>query len=147
MVERSPSVGHLSKAVDGAITAIDEALVAQWSNFDHAPGGLWHETRVPGVRWVAYLDGQPVGKACLPLVGSKDTAAIFGVCVQATARGQGVVRTLNELAIELAAGLKMKRVFLHSSDKAINVYRKLWFVDRCTLSIYATRPLHGTQPK
>lgn len=105
-----------------------------------------YETHVPGVRWVAYKDGQPVGKAYLSLRGSKDTAAIFGVYVRPVARSHGIARRLNELAIGQAVELGMKRVVLHSSEMAVNVYRRLGFLERCTLSVYATAPLHSTQP-
>ncbi len=131
--------------------AFEELMLAYWEL--PAESHAWalslsrwaHETGLPGVRWVAWKDGQPVGKAYLSLSGP-DTAAIFGVYVTPAARGHGVARRLNELAIERAADLGMKSVVLHSSAMAVNVYRRLGFVDRCALSVYATGPLHGAQP-
>ncbi|MGQ0501884.1 MAG: GNAT family N-acetyltransferase [Panacagrimonas sp.] len=84
-----------------------------------------------GVRWVAYRDGQPVGKAYLSYRGVEDTAAIFAVYVRPAARGHGVARTLSELAIERAAETGRRRVVLH---------------ERCTLHVYATSALHGMPP-
>jgi ribosomal protein S18 acetylase RimI-like enzyme len=134
------------------LRAFDALIVAYWelpleSHAYTLRMSRWsYETRVPGVRWVAYRDGQPVGKAYLSLLGSKDTAAIFGVYVSPDARGHGIARRLNELVIGRAMELGMKRVVLHSSEMAVNVYRRLGFVDRCKLSVYATAPLHSTQP-
>jgi ribosomal protein S18 acetylase RimI-like enzyme len=99
-----------------------------------------------GVRWVAYRGRQPVGKAYLSYLGRKDTAAIFGVYVKPTDRGYGIASTLTELAIGHAAALGRKRVVLHSSEMAVNVYRGLGFIDRCILPVYATTALHGVQP-
>jgi RimJ/RimL family protein N-acetyltransferase len=99
-----------------------------------------------GVRWVAYRDRQPVGKAYLSYLGLKDTAAIFGVYMRPTARGYGIASTLTQLAIDRAAELGRRRVVLHSSEMAVHVYRRLGFIDRCILPVYATTALHGMQP-
>jgi ribosomal protein S18 acetylase RimI-like enzyme len=99
-----------------------------------------------GTRWVAYQAGQPVGKCYLSYLGLEDTAAIFGVYVEPTARGYGIASELTALAIDRAAELGRKRVVLHSSDVAVNAYRRLGFVERCILPIYATTSLHGVQP-
>ena len=99
-----------------------------------------------GVRWVAYRDHQQVGKAYLSYLGRKDTAAIFGVYVRPTARGYGIARTFTELAIARAAALGWRRVVLHSSEMAVNIYRRLGFIDRCMLPIYAITALPGMQP-
>jgi len=63
----------------------------------------------------------------LSLAGTKDTAAIFGVYVRSAARGKGVAQALNQLAIQRAVDLGMKRVVLHSSNMAVNVYRRSGF--------------------
>jgi len=99
-----------------------------------------------GVRWVAYRDRQPVGKAYLSYLGCKDTAAIFGVYVRPTARGYGIASTLTALAIDRAAELGRRRVVLHASEMAVHVYRRLGFIERCILPVYATTALHGMQP-
>ena len=59
----------------------------------------------PGVRWLAYMDGRPVGKAYLSLLGSPDTAAIFGVSVSREARGYRVATILTEHLLERAVAL------------------------------------------
>ena len=99
-----------------------------------------------GVRWVAYLDGQPVGKVYLSHLGRPDTAAIFGVYVRPTARGYGIASALTALAVARAAALGRRRLVLHSSEMAVNIYRRLGFVERCTIPVYATAALHGVQP-
>lgn len=99
-----------------------------------------------GVRWVAYHDNQPVGKAYLSYLGCKDTAAIFGVYVRPNARGYGVASALTALAITRAAALGRKRVVLHSSEMAVKIYQRLGFIERCTMPMYATTALHGIQP-
>lgn len=99
-----------------------------------------------GVRWVAYHDNRPVGKAYLSYLGCKDTAAIFGVYVRPTVRGYGIASTLTALAITRAAALGRKRVVLHSSEMAVHVYQRLGFIERCTMPVYATTALHGMQP-
>jgi len=134
------------------LRAFEELMLSYWELPEESheyPLGMsrWaYEKGIPGVRWVAYRDGEPVGKAYLSLTGAANTAAIFGVYVRPSARGHGVARTLNELAINRASRLGMRRVVLHSSEMAVNVYRRLGFVDRCTLSIYATTSLHSSQP-
>ena len=99
-----------------------------------------------GVRWVAYLHGEPIGKAYLSYLGPGDTAAIFGVYVGPRARGHGVAGTLTRLAIDRAAAAGRRRVVLHSSDMALGIYRRLGFQARCKIPIYATSPLHNVQP-
>ena len=49
-------------------------------------------------------------------------------------------------AIEEAFVAQRKRVVLHSSEMAVNVYRRLGFIERCILPVYATTTLHGMQP-
>jgi ribosomal protein S18 acetylase RimI-like enzyme len=105
-----------------------------------------HASRDRAARWVAYRDRQPVGKIYLSYLGAKDTAAIFGVYVSPTARGYGIASALSKLAISRAAKLGRTRVVLHSSEMAINVYRRLGFIDRCVLPFYATTALHSLQP-
>jgi ribosomal protein S18 acetylase RimI-like enzyme len=98
-----------------------------------------------GIRWVAYRDGEPVGKIYLSYLGVRSTAAIFGAFVRPTARGLGIASALTRLAIDRAAELGRKRVVLHSSEMAVNMYRRLGFMDRCVLPIYATTALHSVQ--
>jgi ribosomal protein S18 acetylase RimI-like enzyme len=102
-------------------------------------------SNAPGVRWIAYMGGQPVGKAYLSLLGSPDTAAIFGVSVRREARGHGVATILTEHLVQRAVELGRRRVVLHSSEMAVNLYRRMGFVERCALPVYATAVLHSLQ--
>lgn len=99
----------------------------------------------PGVRWIAYMDDEPVGKAYLSLLGAPNTAAIFGVSVRREARGHGVATILTEHLLERAVELGCGRVVLHSSEMAVNLYRRMGFVARCQLPVYATSALHTLQ--
>jgi ribosomal protein S18 acetylase RimI-like enzyme len=99
----------------------------------------------PGVRWIALMDGEPVGKAYLSLLGSPDTAAIFGVSVRREARGHRVATILTEHLVQRAVDLGRWRVVLHSSEMAVNLYRRMGFVERCALPVYATGALHTLQ--
>ena len=111
------------------------------------PLSRWvHGSGNRGARWVAYRDGQPVGKIYLSYLGTKDTAAIFGVYVSPAARGYGIAGALTKLAISRAVKLGRTRVVLHSSEMGINLYRRLGFIERCILPIYATTALHSVQP-
>jgi ribosomal protein S18 acetylase RimI-like enzyme len=108
------------------------------------PLSRWvHQSGNRGARWVAYRDGQPIGKIYLSYLGTKDTAAIFGVYVSPTARGYGIAGALTKLAISRAVKLGRTRVVLHSSEMGINLYRRLGFIERCILPIYATTALHS----
>lgn len=139
-------------STESDLDAFEKLMVEYWElpqesrSFAFRVSRWAYETKVPGVRWLAFREDEPIGKAYLSLVGLEDTAAIFGVYVRPDARGKGVAQTLNELAIRCAVDLGMKRVVLHSSEMAVNVYRRLGFLDRCTLSVYATTSLHSSQP-
>ena len=104
----------------------------------HGPGA-------PGVRWLAYMRGEPVGKAYLSLLGSLDTVAIFGVSVRREARGFGIATVLTEHLLQRAVELGRRRAVLHSSEMAVNLYRRMGFADRCLLPVYATAVLHSLQ--
>ena len=127
----------------------EELLMTYWelpseSQFYAAGMSEWSQhTGVPGKRWIALLDGHPVGKVYLSLLGSEDTAAIFGVFVKSEARGHGIAGILSQLAIDHASKLGFKRVVLHSSAMACNLYKKLGFEERCILHLYGTTSLHS----
>lgn len=106
----------------------------------------WADEQGLGVRWVAYLDDRPVGKVYLSWSGLDDTAAIFAVYVHPSARGLGAATRLTELAVERAAEDGRSRVVLHSSEGAVNLYRRMGFVEHCGLPVYATTSLHSLQP-
>jgi ribosomal protein S18 acetylase RimI-like enzyme len=99
----------------------------------------------PGRRWVASIDGRPVGKTFLRLQGLVDSAGIFGVSVKNEARGRGVATTLMDHVMHACARLGRTRMVLHSSEMAVNMYRRIGFVDRCEIPVYATTGLHTLQ--
>ncbi len=99
----------------------------------------------PGARWVAYMDGRPVGKAYALLRGSPDTVGIFGVSVRNEARGRGVATILTDHLLLQAKELGRRRAVLHSTPMAVNLYRRLGFVERCEIPTYATTQLHALQ--
>lgn len=129
----------------------DDLLLTYWelpseSHFYAVGMSEWSQNSgVPGMRWVAILEGEPVGKVYLSLMGSEDTASIFGVFVKPQARGYGIAGILSQLAISRAKALGLKRVVLHSSAMALNIYKKLGFEERCTLQLYGTTALHSPQ--
>ena len=106
----------------------------------------WGHEQGLGVRWVAYRDERPVGKVYLSWLGVEGTAAIFAVYVHPSARGFGAATRLTELAITRALEAGRTRVVLHSSEVAVNLYRRMGFVERCGLPVYATTSLHSLQP-
>jgi hypothetical protein len=75
------------------LRAFEELMAAYWALPEESHPYVFGMNRWAyalgdrGVRWVAYRDRQPVGKAYLSSLGRKDTAAIFGVYVRPTARG------------------------------------------------------------
>jgi ribosomal protein S18 acetylase RimI-like enzyme len=101
----------------------------------------WFGPRAKGRRWVAYLDGAPVGKGYLSLAGPPGVAAIFGMSVRPEARGQGIAGALTTALINQAKQLGCRRVVLHSTDMAVGVYRRAGFVEHCTMDFYATAPI------
>jgi ribosomal protein S18 acetylase RimI-like enzyme len=101
----------------------------------------WFGARAKGRRWVAYLDGAPVGKGYLSLAGPPGVAAIFGMSVRPEARGRGIAGALTTTLIKQAKELGFRQVVLHSSDMAVSLYRGAGFVEHCTFDFYATAPI------
>ncbi len=140
------------------MAAYEELIARYWelgkSSCDYVFGiNRWAAGLGHGVRFVAYRDGAPVGKTYLSwTLGddahalSDDTASIYGVYVTPAARGLGIAATLMDLAIERAAAVGRRRVVLHSSGMAIELYLRMGFAARCPLPVYATTALHSLQP-
>jgi ribosomal protein S18 acetylase RimI-like enzyme len=57
------------------------------------------------------------------------------------ARGRGVGGAITTTMIRRAREAGCGRVVLHSSERAVGLYRRAGFVDRCRLTVYATSPL------
>ena len=104
----------------------------------------WTGERSPGVRLVAYLDGQAVGKCFANLEDLPSWVAIYGVAVRPEARGHGVATALMSEAIARGRAAGAKRAVLHSSSMALSMYRRMGFVERCSLPVFATAALFGT---
>lgn len=103
----------------------------------------WTGDRGPGTRFVAYVDGAPVGKLFLNLL-ELPVAGVYGVAVVPEARGRGVARALMAAALERSVALGATRAVLHSSPMARSLYRRMGFAERCRLDVYATTALRGT---
>jgi GNAT superfamily N-acetyltransferase len=104
----------------------------------------WTGERSPGVRLVAYLDGQPVGKCFVNLEDLPSWVAIFGVAVKPEARGHGVATALMNEAIARGRKQGARRAVLQSSSMAVSMYRRMGFVERCRFPVFATDALFGT---
>jgi len=102
---------------------------------------FWGPGRIPAHRWVAYLDARPVGKALLSLTAPAGVAAVYGMSVTPDARGQGIAGGLTTVLLAHARRLGCRKVVLHSSEMAVEVYRRAGFIDRCAMSVFATGPI------
>ena len=149
----SPSpVSYRRVTDDETLRAYEDLIVAYWELADYARDYVFainratHAAGVDGERQVAFLDGRPVGKGYLSYVGQPGTAAIFAIYVDPTARGHGVASGITSALLTRAAELGFERVVLHSSEMAVSLYRRMGFIERCSLPVYATAPLHSVQP-
>ncbi len=104
----------------------------------------WTGERSPGVRLVAYVDGKPAGKCFANFEDLPRWVAIYGVAVKPEARGHGVATALMIEAIARGKAEGAGRAVLHSSSMALSMYRRMGFVERCRLPVYATTALFGT---
>lgn len=104
----------------------------------------WTAERSLGFRLVAYLEGRPVGKAFVNLEDVPSWVAIFGVAVRPEARGQGIATALMNEAIARGQAAGARRAVLDSSSMALGLYRRMGFVERCKLPIFASAALFGT---
>ena len=113
----------------------DEAEVV--SEFQRALGA----GRVPGRRYLARLDGQPVGRAYLSLAGPPGVASFYGMSVRPTARRRGIARDLTHTLLARAQREGCHRVVIHASNAGLELYRRLGFVEHCVLPVYASAQL------
>jgi GNAT superfamily N-acetyltransferase len=111
------------------------ALVAEVNRY-------WDPQRTPLVRWVAYDSAdRPIGKMLLSLSAPPGVAAIYGMSAGPEARGRGLASDMTLLALQKARQLGRRRVVLHASQEAVNVYRRAGFAAHCELPIHGTAPL------
>jgi GNAT superfamily N-acetyltransferase len=104
----------------------------------------WTGERSPGIRLVAYLDGQPVGKLFANFEDMPRWLAIYGVAVKAEARGRGVATALMNEAIVRGQAAGAAKCILHSSSMARSMYTRMGFVERCQMPVFATGAIFGT---
>jgi GNAT superfamily N-acetyltransferase len=97
--------------------------------------------RVPGHRYLARRDGDAIGKGYLSLTGPPGVAAIYGMSVLPDARGGGVASGLTTTLLQRAQALGCRRAVLHSTPMAVGLYRRAGFVERGSLTVFATAPL------
>lgn len=148
--QASPPDVEIRRATDEATLRDYETLIrTYWSvpeedrHHIELLNRYWTGDRSPGERYVAYLDGRPVGKlfarhAGLPVL------SIFGVAVLPEARGRGIATALMATAISDGQARGAQQVVLQSSAMAQSLYRRMGFQPLCTLDVYATGPLFGT---
>jgi GNAT superfamily N-acetyltransferase len=117
------------------IPADDAALVAQLHrNYGPRPDF--------GVRYLAWVDGDVVGKGFLCLdAGAPGLGAIYGMSVRPQARGRGVAGALTTAMLARAREEGHHRMVLHSTEMAIGVYARAGFEPCGHLDVYATAPL------
>lgn len=101
----------------------------------------WGPGRAPGRRYLAVADGQTVGKAYLALGGPPGVASIYGMFVPPEARGRGVAGGLTTAMLGRAKEDGFRRAVLHATEMAVGVYRRAGFVERCTITVFATASL------
>lgn len=105
----------------------------------------WGPGRAPGHRYLAVVDGQTVGKAYLSLAGPPGVASIYGMYVSPEARGRGVAGGLTTTMLRRADKDGCRRAVLHATPMAVGVYRRAGFVERCTITVFATAALWSDQ--
>jgi ribosomal protein S18 acetylase RimI-like enzyme len=116
------------------IPAEEQALVQEFHRH-------WGPGRAPGHRYVAFVDGEAVGKAYMSLAGPAGAASIYGMSVLPEARGRGVAGGMTTTILQRAKELGCTRVVLHSTDMAVGLYGRIGFVERCEIPVYATAAL------
>lgn len=147
--EPPPAPGvEVRPAVDEADTAAYTALtVRYWEVPDEevASVGELHRgilpDRFPGQRFLALVDGEPVGKAYLSWPGPPGVASVYGMSVQPSARGRGVAGALTAVMLADARERGMERVVLHATDMAVGVYARAGFRACGGADVYATTAL------
>lgn len=104
----------------------------------------WTGERSPGTRFVAYLDGAPVGKLFMNTQQAPHHIAVYGVAVKPEGRGRGIARALMDEALTWAQARDVERCVLHSSQMALPMYLGMGFVPRCLFPVFSTRPIFET---
>jgi ribosomal protein S18 acetylase RimI-like enzyme len=143
---REPPAGvRMTEVGGGAGLAAYEDLMMRYWELDEADRDQivrlnrhWTGRRARGLRWLATVEGRPVGKGYLSLAGPPGVAAIYGMSVLPEARGRGIAGALTDRLVRRARELGHRRVVLHSSAMAAGVYRRAGFRECCRFGIHAT---------
>lgn len=113
-------------------------LPQEWRQLVADLNAFWGPGKGPAHRWVAYVDGRPVGKALLSLAAPEGVAAIYGMSVRPEARGSGLASGLTTTLLRRAQDIGCRRVVLHATEMAAGVYARAGFLAHCPLNVYAT---------
>jgi GNAT superfamily N-acetyltransferase len=145
-----PGIEYREVADDVSIAVYTELTVAYWEipEKDRPLVAQLHRHwgRSVGRRFLAFADGEAVGKGYVSLAGPAGVAAIFGMSVLPSMRGGGVGAGMVTTLLQAARESGRRRVVLHSSELAVPLYRRAGFVARCPLTVYSSAPLwthHG----
>ena len=145
--EPAPGAVYREVLDDADLDAYGELNAAYWELPDEDARLVaefhreWGPGRAPGHRYLALVEGAPVGKGYLSLAAPPGVAAIYGMTTRPEARGRGVASGLTATLLGRAKELGCRRVVLHSSNMAVAVYRRVGFVERCRFEIFATSPV------
>ena len=101
----------------------------------------WGPARANGLRVLALQDGVAAGKAYLSLAGPAGIGSIYGMCVRPSARGRGVASALTAALLDRARDAGCRRVVLHATDMARDLYARIGFAARCEITVFATAPV------
>jgi ribosomal protein S18 acetylase RimI-like enzyme len=99
------------------------------------------DVRGPGSQvrcWAAWKDGKPVSKVVLNITG--EACGIYGVATRPEARGLGLARNMTLMACEAAREAGSRFCVLHSTEMAINLYRKIGFREQNAIFRLFCRP-------
>ncbi|NDV61652.1 GNAT family N-acetyltransferase [Puniceicoccales bacterium CK1056] len=88
--------------------------------------------------WLAWKDGKPVSKVVLNITG--EVCGIYGVATRPEARGLGLAREMTLLACQAARGAGSRLCVLHSTEMALNLYRKIGFREQNAIFRLFCRP-------
>ncbi len=114
----------------GASEAIGRAYMEMYAALGLGPDR-------PLRHYVGLLHGEPVASASLLLVAG--VAGIFGVAVAPEARRRGIGNAMTLACLRTAHALGYRVGTLQASPLGLGVYRRLGFVEQCTVSWYDWR--------
>lgn len=143
-----PAGVEYREALDDESLGVYQTLNARYWELSDADAALaaefqreWGPGKAPGHRYVAFLDGAPVGKGYLSLAAPDGVAAIYGMYVAPEARGRGVAGGLTTTLIARARDLGCRRLVLHATEMAVGIYLRAGFSEHCRLTVFATAPV------